>query len=96
MPVMCPICFRPLPSGLQLVRRGVGWRVRKEENEREEKKEEIIQRQAEEKKVLSSNYYPPEPIYILNNKDQPPTVVKNLIQAPETPEKLNRTNIRKM
>ena len=43
----------------------------------------MLQRQAEEKKVLSSNYYPPEPIYIPNNENQTPTVVNDLILAPE-------------
>ena len=43
----------------------------------------MMQKQAEEKKVLSSNYYPPEPIYIPNNENQPPSVMNDLIPAPE-------------
>ena len=41
------------------------------------------QRQEEERKNLDPNYYQPEPIYVPRLKEQPPTLVNDLILAPE-------------
>ena len=32
---------------------------------------------------MDSSYHPPEPMYVPNHEEQPPTVVNNLIPAPE-------------
>ena len=40
-------------------------------------------RQEKEKKILNLNYYPPEPIYMHSHEEQPPTLVNDLIPAPE-------------
>ena len=92
MPILCPILPHTSPQWTQTdqKRLGLGDRVGKR-REKKGKEEEMMQRQAEEKTVLGSNYYPPEPIYIPNHKSQPPTVVNDLILAPENFRELNRT-----
>ena len=54
-----------------------------QEKRREKQRKEVRQRQKEEKKILDLNYYPPEPMYIPSHGEQPPTMVNDLILAPE-------------
>ena len=87
MPILCPICPTPLPSGLQLVRRGLGWRDREEHRETK-KRERDVAEASRKKKVLSSTHYPPEPMYIPNHEDLPPTVAHSLTLALENSEEV--------
>ena len=80
MPILCPIHPTPLPSGITLVREG---QIGREGKRGEKKRGRDDVKASRRKKVLSSNYYPPEPICIPNHKDQPPTMVNDLIPAPE-------------
>ena len=68
-------------------------KIETENREGDEKKETKKRRedeaeQEEEKKIIDPKYYPPEPIYISSHEDQPPTLVKDLILAPENSKDL--------
>ena len=85
----CPFCVQsaphPSPMDSDWSEEDRDGEIEKANRREKQKKEEekMKWRQEEEKKILDSNYYPPESIYVSSHQEQPPTVVNDLIPAPE-------------